>query len=179
MLPFIAAHGFGLQGAQFVQAQAARSRLTVAGETPASVAICLPVQRWRRSRAIVRRQQASAGITDAAVMSDRPNPPSPSRRYWSIHLCIVRGQTPQLRQRPPMFARPRPAPQFALDRDGHSYGRSSDPPGVTEASTTSSSPSASDGQPIESSHLAILATEPCIRGEMRLLLRLPPLGRLV
>jgi len=32
-----------------------KTRLTVAGETPTSLAICLPVQRWRRSSAKRRR----------------------------------------------------------------------------------------------------------------------------
>src|SRR6516164_7398967 len=43
LFPLVTADGLRLQSAQLVQAQTTKTRLTVAGETPTSVAICLPV----------------------------------------------------------------------------------------------------------------------------------------
>src|SRR5205085_74439 len=50
-LAFITPDRFGrLQGTEFIQSQPTQNPLTVASETPLSAAICLPVQRCRRSR---------------------------------------------------------------------------------------------------------------------------------
>ena len=50
MLTFITPDRFGRLQGELVQSQTAETRLTVAGDTPVAAAICLPVQRCRRSR---------------------------------------------------------------------------------------------------------------------------------
>ena len=92
-----------------------KTRLTVADETPTSTAICLPVQRCRRSRSIFSITAWGVGRCSRCGRDERScNPANPSRRYRSTHLRTVRGKTPALRRRPPASARSRPAVQSAL-----------------------------------------------------------------
>ena len=70
-----------LQGAELVQAEPTQTRLTVAGDTPVSAAICLPVQRWRRSfRSDRQPLEELADAAGAAGMSDPAIPTDPSQR---------------------------------------------------------------------------------------------------
>ncbi len=139
---------------------ACRMRLTVAGETPISAAICLPVQRWRRS-ATIRSTIVSAASACAADAAARSGPPGrPALRPRSARPTCA----PSWRQTPTAVATafgvcplPAPAAPSPLDyaaSDGHSCGRSSGPPRNPEASQLQLPRSGPDGQPIESSHLA-------------------------
>jgi hypothetical protein len=96
LLAFIAPDRFGrFQGTELVQSKATQNRLTVAGETPVSVAICLPVQRWRRSRPISSTTTRGVGCRSRCGREERScNPSNPSQRYRSTHFRTVRGQTP-------------------------------------------------------------------------------------
>jgi hypothetical protein len=63
-----------------------RTRLTVAGETPVFAAICLPVQRWQRSRSISSTMAWDVGCRSRCGRDERScNPANPSRRYRSTH----------------------------------------------------------------------------------------------
>ena len=67
----------------------------MAGETPVSEAICLPVQRWRRSRSISTTTAWGVGRCSRCGRDERScNPASPSRRCRTTHLRTVRGQMP-------------------------------------------------------------------------------------
>ena len=166
LLALVAEHRRGrLQIAHPASRAARRMRLTVAGETPVSLAICLPVKRWRR-RAL--------DLLDLAV------------RGWPVQAVRPRGAIRQARRRlRPRSARPtcspswrhaegrghrlaapgpRPAPAAPARLDyaasgGHSYGRSSGPPWITEASQPQLPRSGPDGQPIESSQLDVVNEE--------------------
>ena len=71
-----------------------KTRLTVADETPTSTAICLPVQRCRRSRSIFSITVWGVGRCSRCGRDERScNPANPSRRYRPTHLRTVRGQT--------------------------------------------------------------------------------------
>jgi hypothetical protein len=71
------------------------TRLTVAGETPVSAAICLPVQRWRGSRSTFRTTSCGVGQRSRRGRELRSRSPArPSARYRATHLRMVRGQTP-------------------------------------------------------------------------------------
>jgi hypothetical protein len=78
---FIAPDRFGrLQGAELVEAEPPRTRLTVAGETPTFTAICLPVQRCRRSRSISLTTAAGGWRSRCGLDERSCNPINPSRR---------------------------------------------------------------------------------------------------
>jgi hypothetical protein len=96
MLAFITPYRFGrLQGTELFNPSRRRTRLTVAGETPVSEAICLPVRRWRRSRSISTTTAWGVGRCSRCGRDERScNPASPSRRCRSTHLRTVRGQMP-------------------------------------------------------------------------------------
>lgn len=91
VLLFVAAdrHG-GLQGRQ---ARRLRIRLTVAGETPTSVAICLPVQRRRRKAST--RSRLATGVDRCKLCGRQErslSPSTPSALKRATHLRTVRGQ---------------------------------------------------------------------------------------
>jgi hypothetical protein len=52
----------GLSAVMRLRRRRLRIRLTVAGELPTSAAVCLPVQRWRRSALTFSTMPASAGL---------------------------------------------------------------------------------------------------------------------
>ena len=64
-------------------------------ETPTCMAICLPVQRCRRSRSISATTAAGVGKRIRCGRDERScKPANPSRRYRSTHFRAVRRQTP-------------------------------------------------------------------------------------
>ena len=78
MLALVAAHRLGGSRSLIrLRPSRLRMRLTVAGETPVSLAICLPVQRWRRSALDLldgrcRRRLAQPVRPRGAVVQARP-----------------------------------------------------------------------------------------------------------
>src|ERR1019366_594873 len=52
----------GANAAMRLRPRRLRMRLTVAGETPTSAAICLPVQRWRRNASTFSTMTAGVGL---------------------------------------------------------------------------------------------------------------------
>ena len=67
----------------------------MAGDTPVAAAICLPVQRCRRSRSTSSTTAWGVGRRNRWGRDDRScRPANPSPRYRSTHFRTVRGQTP-------------------------------------------------------------------------------------
>ena len=139
-----------------------RMRLTVAGETPASAAICLPVQRWRRSASTCSTIAGGVGLSQAmrprgAIRQARPAP-SASKR--ATHLRTVRGQTPAARAAASGVCPLNNLPHHSLSTMRRQTGILMDVHpvlrGITEASQPQLPRSGPDGQPIESSQLEAL-----------------------
>src|ERR1700712_1152004 len=87
----------------FIRGRSARlrTRLTMAGDMPTSIAICLPFRRWRRS-AMIRAASAAAvcfGLTfgrdELSIMPARPWP-SKRRLYSSLHVTAISLYLPDL-----------------------------------------------------------------------------------
>src|SRR5690606_22654148 len=75
-----------------------RTRLTVAGDTLSSAAICLPVQRCRRSASIRSITAIAVGRCKRCGRDERSfSPAMPSASSRATHLRAVRGQTPAAR----------------------------------------------------------------------------------
>ena len=71
-------------------------RLTVAGETPSSAAIALPVQRCRRRSPTRAITAAGAGLRRRCGRDERSSSPaSPSARQRATHLRTVLTQSPK------------------------------------------------------------------------------------
>src|SRR3984957_6921019 len=67
-------------------------RLTVAGDTPTSTAICLPVQRCRRKASTMAHVAGAAWLGNERGLEERSRKPStPSARNRSTHLATVLG----------------------------------------------------------------------------------------
>src|SRR5712672_1794720 len=65
-------------------------RLTVAGETPTSAAICLPVWRWRRKTSTTAHVVGAVWLGNERGLEERSRKPStPSARNRSTHLATV------------------------------------------------------------------------------------------
>ena len=99
MLALVAADRLGrLEGLERLRPSRLRMRLTVAGETPASAAICLPVQRWRRRASTCATTAAGVGRRRRCGREERSfSPARPSASKRATHLRTVRGQTPAAR----------------------------------------------------------------------------------
>jgi hypothetical protein len=93
VLTLIAPNWFGrLQSTQFIQSQPTQTRLTVAGETPVSAAICLPVQRCRRKASTAAQVAGAVWLGNERGLDERSrNPPTPSAWKRSTHLATVFG----------------------------------------------------------------------------------------
>ena len=145
MFPFIAAHGFGIQGAQFVEPKPAQNTADSCRRDPdlGSDLLACPTLGGVTAQSSRQWLQGAAGASDVVATNDPPVRSSP-RGDTDRPICAPSAGTRlRLRQRPAPSARPRPGSQFALDHtalDGHSCGCSSGPPRVTDASTTSVSP---------------------------------------
>src|SRR3984893_9994777 len=69
-----------------------RMRLTVAGDTPTSAAICLPVWRWRRNASITAHVAGAVWLGNERGLEERScNPSTPSARNRSTHLATILG----------------------------------------------------------------------------------------
>src|SRR5262249_55995027 len=69
-----------------------RTRQTVAGETPTSAAICLPVWRWRRKTSMASHVAWGVWLSDERGLEERSRKPStPSARKPLTHLATVFG----------------------------------------------------------------------------------------
>src|SRR5712671_2158656 len=67
-------------------------RLTVAGETPTSAAICLPVWRWRRKTSTTAHVVGAVWLGNERGLEERSRKPStPPARNRSTHLATVFG----------------------------------------------------------------------------------------
>src|SRR3979490_2910481 len=67
-------------------------RLTVAGETPTSAAICLPVWRWRRKTSTTAHVAGAVWLGNERGLEERSRKPStPPARNRSTHLATVFG----------------------------------------------------------------------------------------
>src|ERR1700676_509777 len=67
-------------------------RLTVAGDTPTSAAICLPVWRWRRNASITAHVAGSVWLGNERGLEERScNPSTPSARNRLTHLATILG----------------------------------------------------------------------------------------
>ena len=99
MLALVAADRLGrLEGLMRLRPRRLRMRLTVAGETPTSAAICLPVKRWRRRADHLLDNGRGVGCRSRCGRDERSsNPARPSALKRATHLRTVRGQTPAAR----------------------------------------------------------------------------------
>jgi hypothetical protein len=126
-----------------------RTGLTVAGETPTCTAICLPVQRCRRSYSISSTTPCGVGCRSRCGRGDRScKPTNPSWRHRSTHFRTVRGQTPAARGAAFGVCRSPPAARAPLDQaasTGHSCGACSFGLRNTEASQSQRPLSGPDG----------------------------------
>jgi hypothetical protein len=69
-----------------------RTRLTVAGDTPASAAICLPVRRCRRKFSMTALVAGDVWLGDERGLDERSRKPfTPSALNRSTHLATVFG----------------------------------------------------------------------------------------
>src|SRR6202049_1932763 len=67
-------------------------RLTVAGDTPTSAAICLPVWRWRRNASTTAHVAGAVWLGNERGLEERARKPStPPVRNRSTHLATVFG----------------------------------------------------------------------------------------